>query len=78
MATRRCPSAERMRGSLAHARFRELLTTLEIAARYKLGTRNNAREWLRRHRVPMWGKRGRTIRYDARDIDAAFGRLLGA
>lgn len=76
MAMRRCPSAERMRGSLAQARFRELLTTREIADRYKLGTRDNAREWLKRHGVPVWGKSGRTIRYDARDIDAAFGRLL--
>lgn len=74
---RRCPSAERIRGSLGHARFRELLTTLEIADRYKLGTRNNAREWLRRHGVPLWGKCGRTLRFDARDIDAAFGRLQG-
>lgn len=73
---RRCPSAERLRDTLATARFRELLTSQEVADRYKLRTRSNAREWLKRHQVPIWGKCGRTVRYDARDIDAAFTRLL--
>lgn len=64
-----------MRGSLANARERELLTTQEVADRYKLGTRDNARVWCRRHGVPRFSQA--PVRYDARDVDAAFRRLQG-
>jgi len=49
-------------------KFRELLTTHELAAYLHKPSGEAARKWARRHRVPMT-KCGREWRVDRRDVD---------
>lgn len=49
-------------------KFRELMTTAELAAYLHKPSGEAARKWARRHRVPMT-KVGREWRVDQRDVD---------
>lgn len=59
-------------GTWAESRERELLTTLEVARRYKFSDGPHALRWCRRHGVPQWNRVGRRVLFDARDIDLVF------